>query len=165
MPLTLSLAALQHGTVRLQGEISAEDMALELNDPCLSAGRPLRYEIAAEMMGDEVLLQGWLETTLDCHCVRCLEPFEHVLRVDPWAALLALKGEDAAPVMAEAVDLTPQIREDSLLALPQHPVCRPECRGIPTEGPATSTPDSPSSVKDKRQVASAWSVLDKLKLD
>jgi len=92
--------------------------------------------------------------------------FDQALRIDPWAALLPLDGEDAAPVVGEAVDLTPQMREDSLLALPQHPVCSPECRGVPLENMASSASGGVSSDAIETQSASsAWSALDALKLD
>ena len=45
------------------------------------------------------------------------------LTVEPFVAHEELHGEDF-------VDLTPQIREDILLALPQRALCRPECRGL-----------------------------------
>jgi len=163
MPLLLTLAALHHGSVQLSGELSPEDLGFDLHDPCIEVRQPLEYELTAELMGDEILVQGTLVTALDCRCVRCLEPFELELRVDPWAAMLPLKGEDAVPVVAEAVDLTPQIREDSLIALPQHPVCRPECRGLPSPVPGSTVPGS--SPEEKKRTPSAWSVLDKLKLD
>jgi uncharacterized metal-binding protein YceD (DUF177 family) len=56
------------------------------------------------------------------------------------------------------VNLTPYIREDILLALPQHPLCEPECGGL----------KPPASLKDpgemSEKASSAWSELDKLKL-
>lgn len=163
MPVLISIAALNHGVVQLEGELAAEELALDLNDPCIVSRLPLHYQLAAEFMGDEVFVQGELEARLDCVCVRCLEPFEHVLRVSPWSALFPLSGEDALPMVDEAVDLTPQIREDSLLALPQHPVCRPECRGLSSQGLDSTKPTGASD--DLRRVPSAWSVLDTLKLD
>ncbi len=162
-PLLVSVAALHKGDVLLEGEVSAEAMQWELQDPCIEARQPLQYELRAELMGQEVFVEGEIETTLDCRCVRCLEPFLYTLRLSPWTCLLAFEGEDALPVVDESVDLTPHIREDSLLALPQHPLCRPECPGLPRQ-PQDSGPQDPAS-DEARGVSSAWSVLDKLKLD
>ena len=164
MPLLLSIAALRKGDVELSGELEAREMAWEIHDPCIEARRPTTYELHAELMGHEVFVQGTIETVLDCQCVRCLEPFEYVLRLDAWSCLLALEGEDAVSLVDESVDLTPQMREDSLLALPQHPLCRPECPGI-TRQPQEPGPKAPSESNEARGVSSAWSVLDKLKLD
>lgn len=163
MAILLSVAALQKGDVHLEGVEPAEAMGWGIEDPCLSARRPLTYQLDAELMGSEVFVQGTVETVLDCRCVRCLEPFEHVLRLEGWSCLLALEGEEAVQLVDESVDLTPVIREDSLLALPQHPLCRPECPGIPRspQEPGGKGPES----DEARGVSSAWSVLDKLKLD
>lgn len=163
MSLLVSLAALQKGTVALSGELSPEELGLEIQDPCIRAIRPIRYDLTVELLGREVLAQGRIETTLDCHCVRCLEPVEDPLVLDPWACALALDGEDAVPIVHESVDLTPQIREDSLLALPQHPVCRTGCRGLPLHRSDSSEPEGSS--EERRRLPSAWSILDSLKLD
>lgn len=163
MPALLPIAALHRGAVTLQGELDAEELQFDLNDPCLAVRQPLRFDVVGELMGDEVLVQGALELPLDCVCVRCLEPFVLHVHLSPWSALLPLSGEDAAPRVDEAVDLTPQIREDTLLSLPQHPVCRPECGGLPSQGPVTTTPEGSSNAV--RRGPSAWSVLDTLKLD
>ncbi len=163
MPLLVSLVALHHGNVQLQGELAVSELALDLADPCVDPHRPLTYDLVAEMMGDEVFVQGSVEMILDCRCVRCLEPFEYPLRLTPWATLIPVQGEDAVQLVGEAVDLTPQIREDSLLALPLHPVCRPDCRGIPLPGPGAAAPEISSD--DVSRPSSAWSALDTLKLD
>lgn len=164
MPILVSVAALRKGEeVHLQGVEPPETMAWELHDPCIEARRPLSYALRAELMGHEVFVEGAVETILDCQCVRCLEPFEFRLRLEDWSCLLALEGEDAVDLVDESVDLTPHIREDSLLALPQHPLCRPECPGM-TRQPQEPGSRSPAS-DEARGVSSAWSVLDQLKLD
>lgn len=161
--ILLSVAALHKGDVCLSGEASPESMHWELTDPCMQILAPLEYELQAELMGQEAFVEGWIETVVSCQCVRCLEPFEYVLRLDAWSCLLALEGEDAVTLVDDSVDLTPHIREDTLLALPQHPLCRPECPGIPRQ-PQEPGLQGPAS-DEARGVSSAWSVLDKLKLD
>ena len=54
-----------------------------------------------------------------------------MVRVDPWIADLPLVGEEKVAVDNDCVDLTPYLREDILLAFPQHPLCEPDCRGLP----------------------------------
>ncbi|MGE3308786.1 MAG: DUF177 domain-containing protein [Limisphaerales bacterium] len=163
MPIRVSVAALHHGDVHLVGEEPPESMHWEIQDPCVEARQSLHYDLRAELMEKEVFVEGWVETVLNCVCVRCLEPFEHVLRLEAWSCLLALEGEDAVALVDESVDLTPHIREDSLLALPQHPLCRPECPGMPGQPKGPGVQGSASD--EARGVSSAWSVLDKLKLD
>jgi uncharacterized protein len=162
MPLLVPLPALEKGSVRLVGELTAGELALDTLDPCVQARSPVAYDLSAELMGRELLVEGSLETTFNCQCVRCLASFEHKLRLDPWSCLLPLEGDDSPPILNDSVDLTPQIREDSLLALPQHPVCRPDCGGMPWQGSAPK-PEGPSD--ESQRAPSAWSILDTLKLD
>lgn len=163
MPLLVPLAALDKGVVRLVAEVTPAELALETLDPCIDAPNPIAVDLRAERIGDEILVEGSIETSLACRCVRCLEPFAYSLRLDPWTCLLPLEGDDAPPITHESVDLTPQIREDSLLALPQHPVCRPDCRGLPMQPP--SGPNQPEgSSAEGRRASSAWSILDTLNL-
>jgi uncharacterized protein len=99
---------------------------------------------------------------LDCHCVRCLKPFKYPLKFEDWTALLPLEGEDRVPVVNDLVDLTPSIREDILLAFPQHPLCDPECRGLPkTSIGGNKQTKKTGQVEPK---SPAWAELDKLKL-
>ncbi len=163
MPLLVSLAALHKGVVRLTGEMTPKELGLETMDPCIAAQRPLRYDLSVELLGREVLASGRIETILDCRCVRCLEPFGFDLVLDPWTCALPLDGDEAIPIVNESVDLTPQLREDTLLGLPQHPVCRTSCRGLSLPHPDSSKPEGSSD--ERRRVPSAWSILDTLKLD
>jgi uncharacterized metal-binding protein YceD (DUF177 family) len=57
------------------------------------------------------------------------------------------------------VDLTPFLREDILLELPQHPLCKPDCSGLKKPKAGKSKKNSPGATAD----SSAWSELDKLK--
>lgn len=163
MRILVSLLAIDKGPVQLTGELPPEGLGLETLDPCVRAVHPVVYDLRIERMGDELLVQGSLRTVLDCDCVRCLGSFEQPLVLDPWAALLPLKGEEAVPVVSEMVDLTPQVREDILLALPQHPVCGPQCHGVPVQRPEGG--ETKKEEDRSRPVPSAWSVLDRLKLD
>jgi uncharacterized protein len=73
---------------------------------------------------------------------------------------LPLEGEECVPVVNDCADLTPYVREDMLLELPRHPLCRPDCRGLEK----TKTGRA-KSAGDKNELSpSAWAELDKLKL-
>src|SRR5207247_2221061 len=101
------------------------------HDEMIRATRPLRYDLVIEKLQGNILAQGTLRMTLSCCCVRCLEPFEYPLELDGPVCLVELQGEDKPALVNDCVDLTPFLREDILLAFPQHPVCKPECRGLP----------------------------------
>ena len=73
-----------------------------------------------------------------------------------------LEGEDKVSLVNDCVDLTPHIREDMVLAFPQHPLCKPDCSGL---AKAQKKPEkSPGMAGKPESASSAWSALDKLKL-
>jgi len=63
--------------------------------------------------------------------------------------------------VGDCVDLTPFLREDILLTLPQHPLCKPDCRGLSQF--AAGGASGPTSQTNAG--ASAWAALNKLKLN
>lgn len=93
----------------------------------------------------QVFLRGKLQGALESSCSRCLE--EARLSVDVPLAVTFLpraqdegsdrdKGEDqeedvdVATYDGDVIDLTPEIRDQLLLALPITPVCREDCAGL-----------------------------------
>jgi uncharacterized protein len=122
--------------------------------------RPLRYDLEVQELEKSLLTQGSIELLLECECSRCLKPFEFPVRLDPWALHLPLEGDDATAVINDSVDLTPHIREDMLLGFPQHPLCKPECAGLPPAAPQNGIAETPERAK---QGSSAWTDLNKLK--
>jgi uncharacterized protein len=122
----------------------------------------LDYDLEVQKLEEGLLVQGHLHLVLECECVRCLKPFPYHVELDNWTCHLPLEGEDGVPVVNDCVDLTPHLREDILLEFPRHPLCNPECRGLP----GTSIGESRNtSVTDKPDVGSpAWAELNKLKL-
>ena len=74
---------------------------------------------------------------------------------------LPLVGEDAVPVTNDCVDLTPFLREDILLTLPQHPLCKPDCRGLSQFAAGGAS----GQTSQTNAGASAWAALNKLKLN
>jgi uncharacterized protein len=152
MPVTVNLRHLETKDLQLQGELTAQELEFENVDEMVRASEPLRYDLEVEQNGPNLLVRGQLQLNLDCECVRCLRPFK--FKID---LLVPLEGEDQAPVTNDLVDLTPYLREDILLAFPQHPLCEAECDRLPPALPGK--PAKPSAQNEK----SAWDELNKLK--
>jgi uncharacterized protein len=159
MPLTFNLHHLERKNLLLQGELPVAELELEANDEMVQARTPLRYDLELQQIDQAVLAQGTLALTLDCECVRCLKPFKMELKLEQWACHLPLEGEEKVPVVNDSVDLTPFVREDILLAFPQHPLCKPDCRGL-----APKKSKAGSGVAGPDDGPSPWAALDKLKL-
>jgi uncharacterized protein len=160
MPLVVNLRQLEEHDVILRGELPVAELDLDTCDEMIRVTRPLRHELEIQLLDDSLLVRGWLKLMLECQCVRCLKPFERELELNPWTCHLPLEGEERVPVVNDCADLTPYVREDMLLELPQHPLCRPDCSGLEKikTGKAKNT-----GGKDET-VPSVWSELDKLKL-
>jgi uncharacterized metal-binding protein YceD (DUF177 family) len=160
MPLLIRLPDIKEDGLRLTGELSAAELQLEGLDELLTATEPLSYDLEASLMDGALLVQGGWAIRLCFHCARCLRPFEREIGEPNWACHMPVSGEGAVPVVDETVDLTSQVREDIVLALPQHPGCGDECAGLPKTGALTVN----SGGSGVGLTATDWSELDKLKL-
>jgi uncharacterized protein len=159
MSLSVNLRHLETRNVVLRGELSLAELDLEVRDEIICVTRPVEYDIEIEKLDDTLLVQGELHVTLECECVRCLKKFKRNLDLESWTLHLPLVGDEKVSVDNDSVDLTPFVREDILLELPQHPLCRPDCGGL---GPKTG---KSKKIADKEEPkSSAWTELNKLKL-
>lgn len=166
-PLQVNLRHLEKRTLHLDGEVSAEALGLESRDPQIHLNHPLRFNLEVEQVGAGLLVRGSLAMDLDCECVRCLAPFRFPLRVEEWTCHVPLEGDDSAPAEGDLVDLTPYVREDTVLAFPQHPLCGSKCNGLPgvmKKGEGMQSPDPGAGPKSGSDAGSVWDQLDKLKL-
>lgn len=162
MPLLVNLHHLEDEDLEFDGEISAEELGFTHLDEMIHVNQPLRYALKVEKLGASLLVEGVVRLTLDCECVRCLRSFQREVRLQGAFEAVPLAGEDAPPIVSDCVDLTPYLREDILLEFPPHPVCGPDCRGVP--GMASQARPPEAGVGPGETPPSAWSELDKLRL-
>ena len=160
MPLILNLRQLQTESLELSGALPVAELDFGGEEGVLHFPQPLGYDLTATFMEDAVLVQGELRLPLECECVRCLKRFDFELELPDFAVHLPLAGEDAVTVTDDCVDLTPFLREDILLTLPQHPLCKPDCRGLSQLAAGGAS----GQTSQTNAGASAWAALNKLKL-
>ena len=137
--------------MRCEGEEPSEILELD-SDRARTTG-PIEYALDVGLSEGGLFATGRLSVPIECQCVRCLEKFFRALGVEDFVCQVQLEGR-------ETVDLTDQVREDILLALPAHPhcdwdgekVCKAQFRDAPSEA---------EPLDDPRDV---WKGLDKLKL-
>jgi uncharacterized protein len=162
MPLLVNLRHLEteDQDLDLHGELPVAELDLGCSDDLVVPAKPLLYRLTVQLLEDSLLVQGSLRLPLQCQCARCLKPFEYPLEFPRWTLLLPLEGEEKVAVENDCIDLTPHVREDILLELPQHPLCGKDCRGLPqpVQGEAVKT-------SDPGQASSAWAALDKLNIE
>jgi uncharacterized protein len=159
MPLLVNLRHLEKNDLKLEGELQAEELDINVGDEMVQLTKPLRYQLEVQKLAEGILARGKVVLPVACECVRCLKAFEHKLELRDWACHIPLEGEEKASIISDCVDLTPFLREDILLELPQHPLCKPDCGGLTKPIAAKSKKTSPGATPD----SSAWSELDKLK--
>jgi uncharacterized protein len=159
MPLLVNLRHLETRDLKLDGELPVGELDIDPRDEMILMAKPLRHRLEAQKLADALLVRGKLILPLACQCVRCLKTFEYRLELPDWTCHIPLVGEEKAPIDGDCVDLTPFLREDILLELPQHPLCKPECGGLKKPKIERSKKNGPGAAKDSL----TWSELDKLK--
>ncbi|MBI5800921.1 MAG: DUF177 domain-containing protein [Verrucomicrobia bacterium] len=160
MPLLVDLRKLQTEPQEFSGVLPVAELDLGGEDSAIRFNHPLAFELTATDLDDALLVQGGLRLRLDCECVRCLGRFTQEVEVPEFALHLPLKGQDAVLVANDCVDLTPFLREDILLALPRHPLCKPDCRGLSQHAAGGAS----GQISQTNAGPSAWAALNKLKL-
>jgi len=160
MPLIVNLRTLAQTPVRLRGELTPAELELDLRDEIIQINTPIEHDLEVEQHGDELLVRGRVRVMLECECVRCLRRFQLPLVLDPYTLLVPLSGEEALTPDHDNADLTPWVRDDMLLELPQHPLCKADCAGL--KKPAQNQTRRSGGTSESG--ASAWAALNKLKL-
>jgi uncharacterized protein len=113
-------------------------VASALSDP---SWRLESVALDVEADGTEVLVRGRLAATVPLTCARCVEAFPGRVDVDldvrlvprPPAADSVELGADDLDVdfyQGDELDLGRVIDNETTLALPMKPLCRPDCRGL-----------------------------------
>lgn len=121
--LSFQLIDLPPEGICLRGQISFVDLDIQAEER-FSFPEPLEYDLRLTSLGvNSALVRGRLQAKIAIVCDRCDDPGELVLQVDD----VCHEYEDA---FAKLLDLTPDIREDILIVLPQHFLCRDDCRGL-----------------------------------
>ena len=162
MRLTFNLRHIERKDLHLAGELPTAALELEAVDELVKVGETLHYDLTVERLSQSVLVRGQLRFTFHCECARCLKAFVETVALEDWTCDLPFEGEERVKVDNDSVDLTPFVREDILLAFPQHPLCRTECSGL-LKGPHQDSQPA-SGAYQSGDVSPAWAVLDKLKL-
>jgi DUF177 domain-containing protein len=119
---------------------------------------------------DDVVVAGSLTVAWSDECRRCLRPLDEalVVEVEERYAERDPSGQravepDAFPIDHGQIDLAPMVREEVLLAIPDAPLCRPDCAGLcPTCG-ADRNAGPCGCVTDARD--ERWAALDQLRLE
>ena len=104
----------------LEGEVDAVDLDEEFVHPFGG----VRYRLTVQVFGSELLVRGTLEQDFDLVCSRCGRDFDDTVKVGDFTSSYEIDARNPE------VDLTEDVRESIILALPTYPVCSAACPGI-----------------------------------
>lgn len=124
-------------------ELVGEVACVDLDDEFVRPFGGVRYRLKVQVFGSELLVRGHLEQDFDLVCSRCGKDFDDTIKVDDFTE--SYEFAENSP----EINLTEDVRESIILALPTYPVCVETCPGIEQK---EETP------RDDR-----WNVLDSLK--
>ncbi len=115
---------------------------IQLDDDIEVIG-PIDGHVRMRRTNQGLLVDGWVELTLELSCNRCLKTFEQPMHVDfeeqfyPTVDVISgmpldpFDEDEIFPIDAHhEVDLTEAVRQNVLLALPMVTICREDCKGL-----------------------------------
>ena len=139
--MRIELENLERGGGSFSREYAPED--LRFDDQDLRLVEPVRVAGRIRRKNDEVELHGRLVTKMAVACGRCLKSVELPIEVDfteRFTPAVAWKNEeqhelqsedlDLAVFDGEGIELDDLVKEEIVLAMPGHTLCREECKGL-----------------------------------
>ena len=88
----------------------------DIDSDALKSIGPLSYELDVQLYDTELVLQGAVSAPFSLRCDRCLSHFDYTVELPKLALSYDVKGK-------AAVDVTEDLREELILALPNYPKC------------------------------------------
>lgn len=113
--------------------ISSPLEGVEVELACLTDD-PISVHLRAQSVVEGILVTGRVEGAIELRCARCLTQSSSAFSLEV-CELFAAPGhveasDDAYRITGTEIDLEPMLRDAVALALPLHPLCRQDCRGI-----------------------------------
>jgi uncharacterized protein len=121
-----------HREVTLESPLGVEDVI------AVPVGADVVMDVLLESVVEGVLVSGSASGPHEGTCSRCLDPNTDRVEVEltelfayPFSATEETTDEDEVPrLVDDRIDLEPVVRDAVVLALPQVPLCSPDCAGL-----------------------------------
>ncbi|MDQ6661785.1 MAG: DUF177 domain-containing protein [Chloroflexota bacterium] len=137
-----NVAQLMKAPVGTSFESDISEDAIQL-DETFKVVSPITGRVRMRRTNQGLLVDGWVDLTLELECTRCLKSFEQPLHVPfeeqfyptvdvvTGVKLPAFDEEEIFPIDEHhQVDLTEAIRQHVLLDIPMSTLCREDCAGL-----------------------------------
>ncbi len=122
MNLIISLEEFPEEGRFLSGELDAAVFGIDCE--ALRSTGPLAYELEVQLFETELMVRGSITAPFELRCDRCLAQFPYTVELDDLTFSYDVKGK-------LALDITEDLREEVVLALPSYPKC--EISGLECE--------------------------------
>lgn len=155
MSLLIETGRLRQKKEKISGEEPCSLLEINLGETISPQGA-LKYDLTAQKVSGELIVQGRLEMNFTCRCARCGDNFNKKVVIADFCRNFALTTQN------ELINLTADVREDILLALPLVAVCSGNCRGLCMKCGVNLNREK---CKCRRQTKTdVWQALDDLRL-
>lgn len=130
-PLRFKVGFLLEGNLGEKREYQLDYPAVTIEDVVL---KPLQGTVILSRNSRGIYVEGQLTTNVPTECSRCLTPLSQPVEIELndlfySPPTTAPEGEYGIPV-AGILDLSPLVREASLLSIPMQPICKEDCQGF-----------------------------------
>lgn len=140
--MIFNVAQLMKSPVGTSLQSDIEEPSVQLDEDLKIVG-PLIGHVRMRRINQGLLVDGWVDLTLELSCTRCLKTFEQPMHVPfeerfyptvdvvTGAPVQPVDEEDAFPIDGHhLVDLTEPVRQQVLLAIPMVTLCKEDCAGL-----------------------------------
>ena len=140
--MIFNVAQLMKSPVGTSLEYDIDEEQIQLDEDLKVLG-PLTGHVRMRRINQGLLVDGWVELTLEFSCTRCLKQFEQPMHVTfeehffptvdvvTGMPLPPIDEDDAFPIDAHhIVDLTEAVRQQVLLDIPIATLCKEDCAGL-----------------------------------
>jgi len=113
--------------------------SLGLDEEKLNFTEPVKAKVILQKVADQIVCRLHVATSIKLQCSRCLEPTEATISEDI-TLLVAFSSTPAqasadpdvkvVPYGVEEVDVSEEVRQTILLAIPGKPLCMDDCLGL-----------------------------------
>jgi len=143
------------------------DLGLELIR--VPDGADLALTLRMESVTEGVLVSARAQARLTGECGRCLREiddtldatFQELYAYEHSTTEETTEEDEVGRMQGDLIDLEPELRDEVVLALPNHPLCRADCPGLCPEC-GVHWDELPAD-HSHRQVDPRWAALDQLK--
>ena len=106
----------------LRQHVTYDPSTMDMDRSDLSLREPLEADVVVTMTDGELVVAVAIRCPITALCSRCLEEFRRTLTAD------AVLTYTVHPT--EVIDLTDDVRQETMLAYPMIPLCRSDCQGL-----------------------------------